>query len=228
MTTPSFDPLWRQIYPQLYAQGLEDRAPYDCIVTFVHRNKPKKDRPDIRILEVGCGTGNNIWYLVREGFNLSGVDASLEAISYANRRLNEENLDADLRVADFTQLPYAENTFDLVYDRGSLTCCGLTSARKAVQEIHRVLVAGGRFFFNPYSTEHSSAKSGRLIEDNLTVDIQAGSLVGCGQLCFYDRAKVEELLPEPWQVESLSLLQTQEFLGARASVHSEWQVIARK
>ena len=224
MTASSFDPIWKE----KYARGLEARAPYDCIVSFVHRHQPKKDRASIRILEVGCGTGNNIWYLSREGFNLSGIDASPEAIAYANTRLAKENLQADLRVGDFTKLPYAENSFDLVYDRGSLTCCGLSFARLAVREIHRVLATGGKFFFNPYSAEHTSAQSGRLLPDNLTVDIQGGRLVGCGQLCFYSRDQVEELLSEPWQIESLSHVQIEELMGPTPDVHSDWHAIARK
>jgi SAM-dependent methyltransferase len=224
MTAPSFDPIWRE----KYAQGLEIRAPYDCIVSFVFRNRPKKARSEIRILEVGCGTGNNVWYLSREGFSVSGIDGSPEAISYASQRLKEDRLAADLRVGDFTQLPFPENTFDLVYDRGSLTCCGLSSAKRAVQEIYRVLVHGGKFFFNPYSAEHTSAKSGQQLEDNLTVNIDRGNLVGCGQLCFYNRAEVEGLLREPWKVESLSHLHISELLGQTADIHAEWRVVARK
>jgi SAM-dependent methyltransferase len=222
MSSPSFDPIWRE----KYAQGLQVRAPYDCIVSFVHQHQPRKDRAGIRILEVGCGTGNNIWYLAREGFNLSGIDASPEAITYASTRLAKENLEADLRVGDFTQLPFAENSFDLVFDRCSLTCCGLSFATQAVHEIHRVLTMGGKFFFNPYSAEHTSAKKGRLLADNLTVDIQGGSLVGCGQLCFYSRTQLDQLLSEPWQIESLFHLQIQEL--ATQDLHSEWRVIARK
>jgi SAM-dependent methyltransferase len=224
MTASSFDPIWNR----LYADGLEDRAPYDCIVTFVHRNKPNKERSETRILEVGCGTGNNVWYLAREGFNMSAVDASPVAIAYANRRLAEENLQADLRVADFTRLPFPDNGFDLVYDRGSITCSGLSSAKRAVQEVHRVLLPGGKFFFNPYSVEHTSAARGQLAEDNLTVDIKGGSLVGCGQLCFYNRTHVEELLSDPWQLVSLSHLQIQELIRPDSDIHSEWWAIARK
>ena len=224
MHATSFDPIWSE----KYAQGLEDRAPYDCIVSFVYHNIPPRDRAEIRILEVGCGTGNNVWYLALEGFDLTGIDASPEAISYAKRRLAEDNVKADLRVGDFTQLPYPESTFDLVFDRGSLTHTGLSFARKAVQEIHRVLVPGGKFFFNPYAADCTSAQSGQLLDDNLTVNIDAGTLTGCGGICFYDRARVEGLFPKPWQVESLAHLQIREFLGPTPGLHSEWLAVVRK
>jgi ubiquinone/menaquinone biosynthesis C-methylase UbiE len=123
MTIPSFDPTWNSIWTQYSGAGVEARAPYDFIVAFVYRYKPAKHSREIRILEVGCGEANNIWYLAREGFNVSGVDASPGAILRARRRLAEENVSADLQLADFTQLPYPDGTFDLAYDRGSLTCC---------------------------------------------------------------------------------------------------------
>jgi SAM-dependent methyltransferase len=223
MTNPSFDPIWSE----KYAHGLAVRAPYDCVVSFVYRNKPAKDRSAIRILEVGCGTGNNVWYLAREGFALSGVDASPEAISYARDRLAEDNVTADLRVSDFTELPFSDNWFDLVFDRAALTNCGLSFARNAVSEVFRVLVPGGKFFINPYSSEHTSAKSGRLVDDNLTVDINGGSLVGCGQICFYDQAQLESLFPGPWQILSLEHVVITE-AWAPKEIHAEWWGRAQK
>jgi SAM-dependent methyltransferase len=228
MLPPSFDPTWDSIWSQYSGPGVEARAPYDFIVSFVFRHKPAKHHQEIRILEVGCGEANNIWYLASEGFNLSGVDGSPGAILRGSRRLAEEKVHADLQIADFTQLPYAEDSFDLVYDRGSLTCCGLSYAKKAVQEVHRVLVQDGKFFFNPYSFEHTSAKSGDLTHDNLTINIRAGNLAGYGGICFYNRAQVEECLPKPWRVESLSHVQISQVLGSSSDIHAEWRVVAIK
>jgi SAM-dependent methyltransferase len=228
MAPSSFDPTWDSIWGQYSGPGVEARAPYDFIVTFVYCHKPAKPHREIRILEVGCGEANNIWYLAREGFIVSGVDASAGAILRARRRLAEEKLPADLQISDYTQLPYPDGTFDLAYDRGSLTCCGLSSAKKAIQEVHRVLTKNGRFFFNPYSTEHTSARNGELGQDNLITNIRVGNLVGYGQLCFYSRSQVEECLPKPWKVESLSHVQIREVLGSSSDMHAEWRVVATK
>jgi SAM-dependent methyltransferase len=228
MASSSFDPTWDAIWSQHSGPGVEARAPYDFIVTFVSCLKPDKPHSEIRILEVGCGEASNIWYLAREGFSVSGVDASHGAILRARRRLAEEKLVADLKVANFTELPYRDGSFDLVYDRGSLTCCGLGSAKKAIQEIRRVLIKNGSFFFNPYSTQHTSATSGELGEDNLTTNIRAGNLVGYGQLCFYSRSQVEECLPPPWKVASFSHVEIREVLGSSSDVHAEWRVVATK
>ena len=36
-----------------------------------------------RILEVGCGMGNNLWFAAREGCRVSGLDAVESAIRFA-------------------------------------------------------------------------------------------------------------------------------------------------
>src|SRR5271166_5152978 len=184
MTAPSFDPIWRE----KYAQGHVVRCPYDTVFSFIYRNAPKnKERSQVNILEVGCGTGNNIWFGATEGFSMTGIDGSPEAIEYAKNRILADGLKAHLIEGDFINLPYSDRTFDLVIDRAGITNCGLTQAKTAVLEIYRVLVSGGKFFCNTYSSFHTSAKSGRAIEDNLTVEMKRGTLAGWGQVCFYTR-----------------------------------------
>ena len=39
-------------------------------------------RPGMRVLDAGCGSGRNLTYLLREGFECFGVDRSEEAIGY--------------------------------------------------------------------------------------------------------------------------------------------------
>ena len=38
------------------------------------------DRRSVRLLEVGCGPGGNVWYMAREGYQVSG-DGSAVAMS---------------------------------------------------------------------------------------------------------------------------------------------------
>jgi cyclopropane fatty-acyl-phospholipid synthase-like methyltransferase len=117
----TIDPVWEE----KYSAGHAERYPWDCIVTFVYRYYPRdKQKQDVRILEVGCGAGSNLWFAAREGFDVTGIEGSASAIQYAQERFKLENLKGDLRVGDFTALPFTDNTFDLVIDRGSTYLCG--------------------------------------------------------------------------------------------------------
>jgi SAM-dependent methyltransferase len=224
---PTWDPVWEE---GIYGQGRHlNRWPFDLVVSFVFRNFPRdKPRDQVRLLEIGCGSGNNLWFAAREGFTVAGIDGSPTAVDYARRRFREEGLTADLHVGDFTQLPFANDSFDLAVDRGAITCCGRSAAARAVAEVRRVLVAGGKFLFNPYSDRHSSCGSGRPGADGLTRDIQGGTLTGVGQICFWDRGQVENLFARGWKLLSLEHLEITQLVPPGGEVHAEWRGVAQK
>jgi ubiquinone/menaquinone biosynthesis C-methylase UbiE len=220
----SFDPIWEE----KYSVGHMVRYPWDTVVSFVFKNAPRdKPRSKVRILEVGCGTGSNLWFAAREGFSVAGVDGSASAISAANKRLQDDGLKGDLRAGNFTSLPFTDNSFDLVIDRASLTCCGLEMAKKTISEIHRVLCPGGRFFFNPYSDRHSSYSAGKHSADGLTLNICSGTLTGVGQICFWGKQQVESALQE-FRLVSLQHMEYEEMLGPGWMIHAEWRAVAEK
>jgi SAM-dependent methyltransferase len=226
MNSPrTFDPIWEQ----KYAAGHAQRYPWDSVVSFVFRHAPRdKPRSQVRILEVGCGAGSNLWFAAREGFQVAGVDASESAVATARERFRKDGLECDLRAADFTRLPFQDGTFDLAIDRGALTCCDFLSAQRAIGEIHRVLVPEGKFFFNPYSDRHSSFASGTPGKDGLRLNISKGTLVDAGQLCFYGRQQVEKALSIHWNILNIQHLELTEMISPDYSIHAEWRVIVGK
>jgi len=221
----TFDPVWEEKYSKGHAQ----RYPWDVVVSFVFRNVPR-DRPrgEVAILEVGCGTASNLWFAAREGFAVAGIDASASGIAAAQRRFAEEGLVGDLKVGDFTALPFEDASFDCVIDRCALTCCGATALRQAISEVHRVLKPGGRLFFNPYADSHSSARAGRAIADGLVTDIADGTLVGVGQIHFVNRREIDALFTEGWMLNQVDRLELADMLGPHGGIHAEWRVVAEK
>ena len=224
MSRASFDPVW----PELYGSGVQlNRYPWDAVVRFVHANSPPgRARADVGVIEVGCGAGANLWFAAREGFAVAGIDGSDSAIAYAQQRFADDGLTGDLRVGDFTELPWPDGSFDLAIDRAALTCCGRTAAERAVAELRRVLRPGGRLLFTPYSDRHPSAAAGLPGEDGVRSGIDAGALVGVGQICFYGRADIDRLL-DGWQllaVEHHDVLD--ELDTAAARLRSHWHVVA--
>lgn len=222
----SFDPIWDHIYNE--GRHLV-RYPWDSVVVFVNRYAPKaRPRKDVRILEIACGPGNNVWFLAREGFAAAGLDASNSAIEYARQRLADEKLEADLRMGDFTALPWPDASFDLAIDRGGIVCTGKSSGRKAVDEIHRVLKPGGRFLFNPFSTRHTSYTASEPGPDGIRINLTAGNIRGVGQVAFYDRADVDAALSNGWKVLSLDHLEIAEQFPPPSTLHAEWRIVAEK
>ena len=217
------------IWEEKYASGHAENYPWDIVVSFVFRNAPR-DRPrkEIRILEVGFGTGPNLWFAAREGFAVAGVEASASAVEFARKRFANDELTGDLRVGDFTQLPFENDSFDLAIDRGSLVCTGRLSQKKAVSEIHRCLRRGGRFLHNAYGDSHSSFRAGESGQDGLVFNITGGTLVGVGQLHFTSRAEINERFCAGWRLMQVQRREWSEMLSVSGDIHSEWVVIAEK
>jgi 2-polyprenyl-3-methyl-5-hydroxy-6-metoxy-1,4-benzoquinol methylase len=68
--------------------------------------------PEMRILDVGCGTGRHAINLATKGYkNITGIDLSPNLISAAKKVAKEKNVQVDFRVGDARELPF-ENEFD--------------------------------------------------------------------------------------------------------------------
>jgi SAM-dependent methyltransferase len=66
--------------------------------------------PGWQVLDVGCGAGAFLRLAAGRGAVPFGIDASAELVAFARGRLPA----ADLRVGDMENLPWADETFDLV------------------------------------------------------------------------------------------------------------------
>ena len=184
----------------IYGQGNFPRCPYDHIATFVFRNIPQgTPRSQIRILELGCGAGNNLAFFVQEGFACSGFDSSPTAIEYARNRIGPV---ADLRVANLPTIPFADAAFDLVIERAAACYVNFEDNVRTIAEVQRVLRPRGRFLFTPY-IEHSDM---------------------VGKATYFDRSMIDKAF-EGWHILSIQKAVLTDELNGRV-LKSEWRVWA--
>ena len=229
-SSETFDATWERVYQ---ASGRHrNRYPFDSVIQFVYRHRPK-DVPakQVRILEVGCGTGNNLWFAAREGFKVSGIDASKTAIGVAQERFERDGLKGDLRVGDATELPFDDGIFDMAIDRAALSHTPKDTIHQSVGEVRRVLKPGGMFHFNPFGEGCTSTQDGAHnpadVSGTLT-DITEGTLAGVGFACVYSRAEVEALFENGWNLFSLRRIENTEMIEPENLVHDEWIALAGK
>ena len=69
-------------------------------------------------LEVGCGTGADAVYLAEQGFEVTAVDASPQAIERARHRARLEAAPVNFLLADVFEFAQTADRFDFVYDAG--------------------------------------------------------------------------------------------------------------
>jgi ubiquinone/menaquinone biosynthesis C-methylase UbiE len=94
-----------------------------------------------RVLEVAVGTGLGLPHYSASS-TLAGVELSPRMLALARERAAELDLDVDLREGDAEQLPFADGSFDTVVC--ALGLCTIPDPARAVVEMRRVLVPGGR------------------------------------------------------------------------------------
>lgn len=63
------------------------------------------------LLDVGCGTGNHLLLFKQLGLDVSGVDPSEPMLEVAREKLGDA---VELRVASAEELPFEDNSFDIV------------------------------------------------------------------------------------------------------------------
>ena len=216
------------IWESKYSKGHRQLYPWDVVVGFVFKNfLNKKPKKNIHILELGFGTGSNLWFAAREGFSVFGIEGSKTAVSIAKRRLKLEKLSGDLRLGDFTKLPFKSDFFDLVIDRNSLCCVGNLAQKKTIDETNRVLKKKGKFLHCTYGKNHSSYKSGKTTRDGLTKKIKKGSLIGLGHINFSSRLDIYKKFSNGWKIIQFQKRDYKE-IKKKSDLHQEWIVVVEK
>ena len=115
------------------------------------------NKEDIRVLDLGCGWGNNIKFLKDNGFQEFGIDYSTSAVTHCKKISNR------VRHGALDDLPYDSNFFDIVIDRRAIQHNSIETIYDIFSEVRRVMKSGGRFLSilagdGRYSVEVSQLK----------------------------------------------------------------------
>jgi 2-polyprenyl-3-methyl-5-hydroxy-6-metoxy-1,4-benzoquinol methylase len=128
-----------------------DAGEYDAFFmkAFVERSLEAfgRDGRGLRVLDLGCGTGALSCLLASRGFDVTGVDVSTTAISYAKRVAAERGLAIDYQVLDVCGHPLPSSAFDLVIDSHLLHCLAFDEDRQVLlQKVRGALSPNGQFW----------------------------------------------------------------------------------
>jgi len=99
--------------------------------------------PESRILEIAPGPGYFAIELAKLGnFRIVGIDISKTFVEIARRNAVEAGVEVDFHLGDAAQMPFENETFDFLFCRAAFK--NFAKPLGALNEMHRVLKAGGR------------------------------------------------------------------------------------
>ena len=174
------------------------------------------------ILELGCGTGNDAARLAGEGYSVTAIDLSGEAIGQARAKFGPV---ARFMVADMTRrLPFPDGGFDAVMSNVAMHMFPDGVTRAAFSEVERLVRPGGVFVFHVNSLEDRPLRARRLPERELAPDYV---LEESGQtMHFFSEAYLRELLAG-WQLVHLAPVPVAHHKTGELFKHV-WRGIARR
>ena len=129
-----------------YLDGKEDfeahaRARY-ALEPYIFEFAQFESARGLNVLEIGVGMGADYIEWLKAGAQATGIDFSSASIDRARRRCELAGYSPDLRAADAEQLPFPDNSFDVVYSYGVTHHSPNTA--QCVREARRVLKPGGQ------------------------------------------------------------------------------------
>ena len=105
-----------------------------------------------KVLDIGGGLGTDLSMFARHGAIVTDVDLSAGHLAHAQENFRLRGLNGEFVHHDAEQLPFADNTFDVVYSNGVIH--HTPNTLQVVREIRRVLKPGGKTIVMMYA-EHS-------------------------------------------------------------------------
>ena len=143
---------WNELYGNFPLESLPwySERPVKPLVDLLRRKSLKGKKA----LDVGCGAGSNTLYLAAKGVVAAGADVSIEAIRLAKSRMARKKLKGFFAAADASQLPFKNEVFDFILDRGCFHHIEPFKRLDFIGEMRRVLSPQGCYLMLCFSDKN--------------------------------------------------------------------------
>ena len=170
--------------------------PYGDIISLFFRYKKyisSNLSNSIRLLELGCGAGNNLWFFAEQGCDVIGIDWSQTACNNAINSLKKRGQKGKVFCMNFDQISPEIGNFDIVIDRSSTYCGDLDERRRWISKVYNVMKIGSIIISTCYGKDdptyinHFIKKNfSRKINKDTFTDFVSGPFKDSGKTSFVD------------------------------------------
>ena len=145
------------------------------------------------VLDMGCGLGRHALLFAKNGFDVTAMDISEEALSFLKEEAVKQGLNISCINANMESMPFPDNTFDCIFAMHSAGHADTEGMHRIMNEIKRVLKPGGAILITLCSKETwTYAESGLPKVDANTVIKTDGPEQGVPHF-FVDKNDIENL-----------------------------------
>lgn len=135
------------------------------------KGQNKKD-----FLDLGCGLGRHSILFGKNGFNVYAFDISENAIERTRKWAEEEKLEFNYYIGDMLELPYKDESIDVIYSRNVISHTDTEGVKKIINQINRVLRKNGECYLTLCSKETWGFKQTDwpMIDENTKLRMEEG------------------------------------------------------
>ena len=104
-----------------------------------------------RVLDAGCGLGDNALFFAERGYQVTGIDQSPSVIESNRTKARERGLQVEFVVADATTMEGVEGPFRTVVDSALLHCLDEKAQQSYLSALHGICEPGARLHLMAFS-----------------------------------------------------------------------------
>jgi len=137
----------KTVWSNIYKAGLNNLSyPNENLVRYLYYLYPEKNFSDLKVLDYGFGSGNNLRHLDLLNCDVYGVEISEHAKNLTVEKLRKDfDTDKLFIMNSDSVLPYEKESFDVVISWQVLYYNSLESLEKVLAIIKGLLKPGGKF-----------------------------------------------------------------------------------
>jgi cyclopropane fatty-acyl-phospholipid synthase-like methyltransferase len=201
--------------------------PWTDLVSAIHRHTNLE--PGDKVLELGCGAGANVPFLLDLGVEYYAIEGAESAVETVHERF--PSIKDTVVVGDFTETIPFDEQFDCVVDRGALVANTTEAIESGLALTHDVLRDDGVILtIDMYSTDHSEykQKEGECVDEFTRTEFDEGPFSGLGEVHFCSESHLRDLYSREYEIEFLEHKVKTQVYPETGDRHAAWDVVARK
>ena len=204
MIKDQMDKIYSTIPPDKIPWNMED--PPEILRRIVETGKV---RP-CKAIELGCGAGNYVIYLAKNGFDVTGVDISESAIDMAKHSVSEKGVDCSFITADLRgDMSEVTGKFDFAYDWEVMHHVFPDDRDAYINNVYKLLNSGGLYLSVCFSEgSHQFGGEGKYRKTPLET-----------VLYFSSEKEIEMLVKPHFEIEELKTVDVEGKFGTHKAIY---------